>query len=214
MARIGVGASRGDPQRWANLRVGPPKGSQARLSSGGEPVEGRASVPARTAGSPAGAMADRGGRGPIGKPRGRSSRRGPERRTGKAGPVGGWASLGKRASDGGRQPGVARPGFRETKPFGAASFGAGAATGWRADRRSETWLLSGAALPTRRAAPPPARRRPGVARILFAGNPRDAGPRLCGPEERVIARPAGPSRGLPKMDEDVAPSDALVRVRG
>lgn len=61
MARIGVGASRSDPQRWANLRVGPPKGSQAGLPSGGKPVEGRASIPARTAGSPTGGKADREG---------------------------------------------------------------------------------------------------------------------------------------------------------
>lgn len=96
---------------------------------------------------------------------GRFSRRWKGRPRGGAGPSG---NRGVGAPDGGRNAGSGRrvrsgagllagsaprtgvadpgsrgPGFRETKPFGAASFGVGAATGWRADRRSEAWLLSG-----------------------------------------------------------------------
>ncbi len=201
MARIGVGVSRRDPQRWANLRVGPPEGSQARLSSGGEPVEGRASIPARTAGSLAGGKADREGARAhrvtegSGLPTGAGT---PDREGGSGRGLG----FSREARPGRGSPTRDREGRASGRqnPSGRRLSGlAPQPAGGPIDGR-RLGSFRGTALPARRTAPLPARRRPVVARILFAGFPRDAGLRFCGPKERVITRPAGLSRGLPKTD--------------
>ena len=168
-------------------------GRRAGRGTGQHPgADGRFSL--RWKGRPRGGAGPSGNRG-VGAPDG-GRNAGPGRRVRS----GAGLLSGSAPRTGVADPGSRVPGFREAKPFGAASFGVGAATGWRADRRSEAWLLSGTALPARRTAPLAARRRPVVARILFAGDARDAGLRFRGRKERVITRPAGLSRGLPKTD--------------
>ena len=140
MARIGVGVSRRDPQRWANLRVGPPEGSQARLSSGGEPVEGRASIPARTAGSLAGGKADREGARAhrvtegSGLPTGAGT---PDREGGSGRGLG----FSREARPGrGRRPGIARAGLPGDKTLRGGVF-----RGWRRNRLAGRSTVGGLA---------------------------------------------------------------------